>query len=523
MVNEYDMSGLTNVDVLVVGGGCTGCTVAIALAQKGRRVAVIERDLGYQDRIVGELLQPGGIQALERLGISDCAKENIDSVVVNGYVVIDPARAPNTNNENSMKEQILSYPNKSPESFSEQFGITNGNITNEDKRPTGRSFHHGKFVLKLREKARNHPNIRLIEGTASKLIEKDDKVVGVELKIKGGSDDISSSISLYAPLTIVADGIWSSCRSKLSDTTLTKSSHFIGLVVKHPPMQSPVPYPYHGHVILANPSPCLIYQISSTETRVLIDYLGDSLPSTSNGDMQEYLKTKVCPQLPVVFRESFLQAISESEIKSMPNRFCPAKSPLKLGAVLLGDALNMRHPLTGGGMTVAIRDAEHLANLLGDPHTVDLTDSIQIQKLYSGFLETRKSYASTINVLANALHSVFSAPQGNELRLTLRQACFDYLSMGGMYAAGPIGLLSGLTPRPTVLVMHFFMVAFFSMKNVVVEGVSVTSLTKMYNLLRVACTIILPLLASEKSTVLSWSAVRGLAQLVFPPIALIVE
>jgi len=183
----------------------------------------------------------------------------------------------------------------------------------------------------------------------------------------------------------------------------------------------------------------------------------------------------------------------------------------------------MRHPLTGGGMTVAIRDAEHLANLLGDPHTVDLTDSIQIQKLYSGFLETRKSYASTINVLANALHSVFSAPQGNELRLTLRQACFDYLSMGGMYAAGPIGLLSGLTPRPTVLVMHFFMVAFFSMKNVVVEGVSVTSLTKMYNLLRVACTIILPLLASEKSTVLSWSAVRGLAQLVFPPIALIVE
>lgn len=32
--------------------------------------------------------------------------------------------------------------------------------------------------------------------------------------------------------------------------------------------------------------------------------------------------------------------------------------------LLLGDTLNMRHPLTGGGMTVAIRDVEAVLNLL---------------------------------------------------------------------------------------------------------------------------------------------------------------
>ena len=43
----------------------------------------------------------------------------------------------------------------------------------------------------------------------------------------------------------------------------------------------------------------------------------------------------------------------------------------------------------------------------------------------------------------------------------MRQACFDYLRLGGMYSAGPVSLLSGLRPSPSVLVMHFFMVAIY--------------------------------------------------------------
>lgn len=37
------------------------------------------------DRIVGELMQPGGIRALERMGLDDCAKcADIDPVLVEG-------------------------------------------------------------------------------------------------------------------------------------------------------------------------------------------------------------------------------------------------------------------------------------------------------------------------------------------------------------------------------------------------------------------------------------------------------
>lgn len=39
------------------------------LARDGRRVSLIERDMSEPDRIVGELLQPGGYNALKKLGL----------------------------------------------------------------------------------------------------------------------------------------------------------------------------------------------------------------------------------------------------------------------------------------------------------------------------------------------------------------------------------------------------------------------------------------------------------------------
>lgn len=56
-------------DVLIVGAGVLGSAMAAVLAQDGRRVMVVERDMKEPDRIVGELLQPGGYRALRELGL----------------------------------------------------------------------------------------------------------------------------------------------------------------------------------------------------------------------------------------------------------------------------------------------------------------------------------------------------------------------------------------------------------------------------------------------------------------------
>lgn len=68
--------------------------------------------------------------------------------------------------------------------------------------------------------------------------------------------------------------------------------------------------------------------------------------------------------------------------------------------------------------------------------------------------------ASTINTLAGALYKVFRASP-DPARKEMRQACFDYLSLGGVFSEGPVALLSGLNPKPFSLVLHFFAVAIF--------------------------------------------------------------
>ena len=68
--------------------------------------------------------------------------------------------------------------------------------------------------------------------------------------------------------------------------------------------------------------------------------------------------------------------------------------------------------------------------------------------------------ASTINTLAGALYKVFCASP-DQARREMRDACFDYLSLGGTCSTGPVALLSGLDPNPMSLVLHFFAVAVY--------------------------------------------------------------
>lgn len=75
--------------------------------------------------------------------------------------------------------------------------------------------------------------------------------------------------------------------------------------------------------------------------------------------------------------------------------------------------------------------------------------------------------ASTINTLAGALYQVFCASP-DPARKEMREACFDYLSLGGVFSSGPVALLSGLNPRPLSLFCHFFAVAIYGVGRLLI-------------------------------------------------------
>ncbi|EEC74811.1 hypothetical protein OsI_10631 [Oryza sativa Indica Group] len=388
-------------DVIVVGAGVAGSALAYTLGKDGRRVHVIERDLTEPDRIVGELLQPGGYLKLIELGLEDCVQE-IDAQRVLGYALFKDG-----------KDTKLSYP---LEKFHSDVA--------------GRSFHNGRFIQRMRQKAASLPNVQLEQGTVTSLVEEDGTVKGVKYKTKSGEE-----LKAYAPLTIVCDGCFSNLRRALCSPKVDVPSCFVGLVLEN----CQLPHANHGHVVLANPSPILFYPISSTEVRCLVDVPGQKVPSIANGEMAKYLKTVVAPQIPPEIYDSFIAAIDKGSIRTMPNRSMPAAPHPTPGALLMGDAFNMRHPLTGGGMTVALSDIVVLRNLLKPLR--NLHDASALCKYLESFYTLRKPVASTINTLAGALYKVFSASP-DQARNEMRQACFDYLSLGGVFSNGPIALLS---------------------------------------------------------------------------------
>lgn len=164
------------------------------------------------------------------------------------------------------------------------------------------------------------------------------------------------------------------------------------------------PVKEHGHVILATPSPILMYQISPTETRMLIDVPG-KLPSVSSGALRSYLENTVQPQLPETAQAPFLKALETQRLRTMPNNFLPPSTTAELGVVVLGDAMNMRHPLTGGGMTVALNDVVYLRDFFqGDALSDQEVTMVQMEL----FFWKRKELSSVINILAQALYTLFS-------------------------------------------------------------------------------------------------------------------
>jgi menaquinone-9 beta-reductase len=45
-------------DIITMGGGIAGAALAKAMAERGRRVLVLERDTEFKDRVRGEFMFP---------------------------------------------------------------------------------------------------------------------------------------------------------------------------------------------------------------------------------------------------------------------------------------------------------------------------------------------------------------------------------------------------------------------------------------------------------------------------------
>ena len=383
-------------DVLIVGAGILGTALAITLARAphNRSITLLEKSLKEPDRIVGELLQPGGVSALRELGLEKYLEE-IDSVLVRGYEVIYYGQ--------SVK---IGYPENAGGGEADKKLWETG-------RPEGRSFHHGRFIRRLREAAMREPNVSVVESNVTDVVKcsHTGTILGVNCLTKGERD------VYFGQLTVLADGYASKFRKDYISRSVVSKSRFWGLEL----IDAVLPRPLHGHVILGHSAPVLLYQIGTRETRALVDVPeGLESASTKNGGVKGHLRNVVLPSLPECVKLSFERALDEGKLRSMPNSFLPPSVNRFPGMVMLGDAMNMRHPLTGGGMTVAFNDVVLLKELLRPEVVPDMGNTTLVLKQMERFHWQRKGLTSVINILAQALYSLFAAHGMSHPSTTLR-------------------------------------------------------------------------------------------------------
>lgn len=428
-------------DIIVIGAGVAGGVFACSQKNSGKKILVIERTFAEQDRIVGELLQPGGLAALRQLELEHLT-EGFGAQRVEGYTLVNEK---------------------------EHFSVA---YTEIQEQSHGLGLRNGKFLLNIQEELRQQKNVTLLEASALNLLEENGRVVGVEYQLASSNE----LFQVKAPLTVISDGPMSRFREKISEVKKEVNGYFVGLVLRNiNPIQVA-----SGHVVVSGKSPVLIYPIAENEWRILVDFPGEKAPGMGE-KMKQYLKDEIYGLLPLGMKQAFLDAIEGGDIKVMPNHRMKARVFKKEGAVLLGDSLNMRHPLTGGGMTATFMDIISLNKSL---ENCKIQNSESCSKALVNYYKTRNKEVESINILANALYKVVC---DNDLKV----AVFNYLKRGGNSAKGPLSLLSGLKRDKQALLMHFFKVA------MQYPGDFILKPAKQIRTLNKAVGIIYPLLKDE--------------------------
>lgn len=441
-------------DVIIVGAGIAGASLASVLARQGRRVTLIDRDFAVGTSFAGEYLQSGAFRALMRMDL-DHALNEIDSV----------------------RQKIMYlHDDKGKELFPLDI------IQN----PMSHTFHHGRLAKRLRDIAMENERVKGVEGWVTELIQEEGVVKGVRYKLKG-SEEV---LELRAPLTVVANGKQSRFRKDFSKSNVVSDGGQAGLHMK----MSLIHDTRHGigRIIDCAPGYIIMYRLCKDWYRALVDvpsgYITD-LPTTDKFLMN------LLHSVPEHLKPAFVEAVEARRYDTVGVKYGPTDCRLTPGGFLLGDILNARHPLVAGGMGNVLRDVELLHRIL---QPLDFKDVQGVQTAYKSFLRHRRHHAAGVNAWSYIMHHVNANP--NVYVQKLNQGILTYFSNDGFRKDALNRLLTATNTGFVFTLKHMILGmlygVFINFQRQGVTGLP-RSLFDTPIMLYKACTVVLPVVRDE--------------------------
>ena len=301
-------------EVLIIGGGIAGSSLAILLGRQGVAVELFEQGKFPKEKPCGEGLMPAGVAVLERLGLAN----SVEGAPF--YGIRHHFAAHTTEARFPKSARVLTM---------------------------GRGLRRRRLDEALFRAAAATTYVTAYAGTrVTGLLRENGRVTGVS--VEGGAR--------RAKLVVAADGVHSRTRHLLGldvpdgRKRIGACAHFRLASGREPPPWVEV-FVSAGHEIYVTPLP---------QRELMVACLADAKifekPIEEAFDRRWRAQPSLAARLEGAEQITSLQCIS-------PLAGC-ARSGVAPGIVLLGDAAGFLDPITGGGMTQALQSAELLAGYL---------------------------------------------------------------------------------------------------------------------------------------------------------------
>ncbi|AYC30247.1 FAD-dependent oxidoreductase [Paenisporosarcina cavernae] len=312
-------------EVLVIGGGIGGLTIALKLVQRGVHVTLVEKLPGNNKVYKGELLQPKSMQIFDKLGMHDLVKNSSKQIDVLDLIELD--------RNNLVKDQSFMDYRVLPQPYNASYMI-----------------HHEELKKILRDIALTFEEFTYYPATSCTSID------GHIAQMKQGQE----TFEIQATYIIGAEGRASVTRKAMNQsvTNFTYNHHFLTVTF-------PRPENFEGGQIISTYNRFLgLFPLPDNQVRSV--YL---IPAGEYKKIKEKpiayfhkLYTDLAPAI-----DGYVQELRDwKKIQLMIPIKYHADKYTDGHLAIIGDAAHAVHPMAGEGMNMAIQDADVLGELLAD-------------------------------------------------------------------------------------------------------------------------------------------------------------
>ncbi|GAF13852.1 2-polyprenyl-6-methoxyphenol hydroxylase [Bacillus sp. JCM 19045] len=336
-------------EVLIIGGGVAGLTLALKLVKRKIDVVIVEKDPTLGRTYKGELIQPKTIQLLDRLGLLQLFQEQWNTFSTIHTTELSKENTPILNQ--AMSYQLLPGPYN-----------------------YATMLPHSQIKKLLLQELLTYESFTNLQPAVFSEIKKDNEAV-----IRIGKE----KVEIQARFIIGAEGVGSKVRKHMGVSVSKQTYNHDFLTVSFPaPKELKA-----GEMVATHDRFLGLFPLPNQEVRTVYLIRKGEFKKWRSEPLQQFYDHYISLYPPLDGYVQHIQAWKDIQlmvpIRQHTDRY------VKDSFVLIGDAAHSVHPMAGEGMNLAIQGADVLGELLGDMYETGNQDQVKWLEEYENVRKKR--------------------------------------------------------------------------------------------------------------------------------------